>query len=232
MLKGRPSTRIWCDALLFVAFFGFLPLMTSSTNAGTSNGSRSKAATRSYHLPSQPLSEALETFAHQSNREILYEGYLTDGRRSAEVDGVYLAETALEILLAGTGLEADVKDGGFFVVRSSPASSAAAGDVDASVVKARYYGAIQNALRGAFCGRSLDQRIAARLWIARSGEVLQVKMLGLAGERRLAEQLRGARIGPPPANFAQPVTILMQSGAPGDDDACLGLRSKSIEAAR
>lgn len=157
---------------------------------------------RVFELPVQPLGTALESFARITNREILYEGRLTEHRRSAEVRGVYAADVALDILLAGTGLEADIQDRGFFILRQSegPPSD-----------PRQYYVLVQAALRQALCNASSDHRVAARLWVGRSGEVVQVRGLVDTAGLWVERALKGVRIGPPPANFAQPITVVVDA---------------------
>jgi hypothetical protein len=187
-----------------------------------------------FDLPSQPLGTALEAFARVSNREVLYDGALAVGRRSSLVDGTYTPEVALQILLAGTGLRADFKDADFFVVGLAPAERAARGH--RSAVQARYYGRLQASLKTAFCGNSVlpdGNRIAARLWVGQWGQVLQVKALGPTGgselDARVEAVLRGLRLGgPPPADFAQPITIVIM---PGDaTEVCDSGRQPSVKA--
>lgn len=176
-----------------------------------------------FHIAAQPLADALDIFARLSGRDILYEGDLAISRRSAEVDGVYTPAIALQILLAGTGLQPDTRDDGFFIltrqgVATQDGARKAAGE-------RAYYGQIQAALRRTFCrGPDLpdDRRVAARLWIGSSGEVLQARGLAPAdgGHDRIAARLRGVRIGPPPPGFAQPITIVIQPGALDDRREC------------
>lgn len=181
-----------------------------------------------FHIPPQPLSNALECYARISNREVLYNDALAEGRQSSLVDGVYTPETALEILLSGTGLWADFKDAGFFAVRLVPTQRPDVGRAASqSAEQQRYYGVIQASLRTAFCGTdiSLDgSRIAARLWIGQSGRVLQVRTLNSTGnddlDQRVESVLRRLNLqASPPPSFAQPITIVILPDAAGAE-AC------------
>lgn len=217
---GNLGQRAGRCLFVFAALLAWSSVATSSI----ASGAGPKAGVAAYYLPSQPLWTALETFARQSNREILYDGGLADGRLSSDVDGVYATETALEILLAGSGLEADVKDNGFFVLRpvSTPPQ-----ETQRREAAQQYYAAIQRALRTAFCDEPADRRVAARLWVGRSGDVLQVRTLGSTGEPpQAAAALLGMRIGPPPANFAQPITIVIQARTFESEDHCVAARSR------
>src|ERR1700761_7953060 len=102
-----------------------------------------------FHIPSQSLAAALETYARISGREVLYDGRLAEGRRSSTVEGAYTPETALQILLAGTDVQATAEDNGFFVLSRSWARRPSDGQLNSS--ETHYYGAVQVALRSAFC---------------------------------------------------------------------------------
>ncbi len=181
-----------------------------------------------FNIPPQPLGTALETYARMSGREVLYDGALSLGRRSSLVDGVYAPEVALQILLAGTGLWADFKDPEFFILGlASPEKPDQASTGRRSTEQVRYYARLQASLKTAFCGNGVlpdGNRVAARLWIGQWGDVLQVERLGSTGRSELDQQvekaLHGLRLdGPPPAGFAQPVTIvIMPSDAALDCD--------------
>lgn len=181
-----------------------------------------------FHIPPQPLGNALERYARISNLEVLYNDALTEGRRSSLVDGVYTPETALEILLSGTGLSADFKDAGFFAVRPAPTQRPDVGRAAPQAAEQqRYYGIVQAGLKTAFCGIdvALDgNRVAARLWIGQSGRVLQVRALNSTGNDDLDRRIEGAlrrlslRASPPPS-VAQPITIVILSDAV-DAEAC------------
>ena len=176
-----------------------------------------------FDITSQPLGAALETYAQISGREVLYDGRLAAGRRSSPVQGVYTAAIALQILLAGTGLQAVAKDESFFaIVRASRNSGP-----DRSAADYRYYGALQASLRATFCGSHalLDSsRVAARLWLDQNGAVLQVKLLGSTGhdewDQRALAALSRLKAAEPPAGFVQPVTIVVSPRAADANDAC------------
>ena len=203
--------------------------MTVMTFAVAASGKQPADRGFVFNIPPQPLSTALEAYARISRREVLYDGALAVGRRSSLVDGFYAPEVALQILLAGSGLWADFKDADFFVVRltsSEKPSQAATGRQSADHM--RYYGRLQASLRTAFCGDSVlpeGNRVAARIWIGQWGQVLQVKQLGSTGRDELDQHveavLRGLKVnGPPPADFAQPITIvIMPSDAAPDCDS-------------
>ncbi|WP_407181487.1 TonB family protein [Bradyrhizobium sp. STM 3562] len=192
-----------------------------------------------FDLPSQPLGAALEGYARISGREVLYDGRLAEGRRSSPVQGAYTAETALQILLAGSGLKADAKADGFFVLSRVPARSAAERGLRLSAADTHYYGVLQAGLRAELCGsHALPEtgRIAARLWLSQTGAVLQARLLGSTGnsewDQRAIAALRRLQIAGPPPGFAQPVTIVVLPRPSDGDDGCAAQRQSPTRAGR
>jgi hypothetical protein len=191
-----------------------------------------------FDIPSQSLEAAIETYARISGREVLYYGRLAEGRRSSLVQGAYTAETALQILLAGTGLQADAKDDRFFMLSRVPARSAADRSPGSSA-DAHYYGALQAGLRAALCGSHPwleSRRIAARLWLGQTGGVLQAKLLSSTGNDEWDQQalaaLHRVRIAELPPGFAQPVTIILSPRSSDADDGCAAQRQPPTRASR
>ena len=211
------------------AVISVLASTLTATVAATGNAKQSVSGVIAFNIPSQPLGTALEIYARISRREVLYDGRLAAGRSSGLVDGLYKPEVALQILLAGTGLWADFKDADFFLVGLAPTEKTASrSDSRQSGENKRYYGRLQASLKAAFCGNSVlpdSNRVAAQLWVGQQGQVLQVKKLGSSGNGELDQQvetvLRGLRlICPPPAGFAQPITIVIMPSAPGANEDC------------
>ncbi len=81
---------------------------------------------RDYDLPSQPLGDALRQVALQSGRQVIVASELVDGLRAPALKGRYDVDTALEMLLRGTGLNA-VRVGSTLVVQRVPAGGSADG---------------------------------------------------------------------------------------------------------
>lgn len=80
-------------------------------------------ATVRFNIPPQPLSQALNQLAVQSNREILFSPALTAGRRSPPLSGAFTAEEALARLLAGSGLGVRL-EGRSFLILAQPRAPA------------------------------------------------------------------------------------------------------------
>lgn len=78
------------------------------------------APTSRFDIPAQPLGQALNTLAIQSNREILFSPSLTAGRRSPPVKGAFTPEDALARLLVGSGLTVRLEGNGFLIQQGRP----------------------------------------------------------------------------------------------------------------
>jgi len=81
------------------------------------------ARAAAYDLAPRDLAGALVWYSLQTGRPLIVDPQLTRGRRSGRVHGARTAETALEQVLAGTGLTATRSPGG--VVMIGPAAAAA-----------------------------------------------------------------------------------------------------------
>jgi len=59
---------------------------------------------RSLNIPSQPLDQALQEFARQSGMQIVFRSKVTDGWPSPPIEGNFIAEAALAVMLQSTPL--------------------------------------------------------------------------------------------------------------------------------
>ena len=168
-----------------------------------------------FNIPAQALETALEAYGGVSGRDVLYHSNLAIGRRSNGVLGRLPPDTALAILLEGTGLSARYETGGSYVLQATPSAA----DPPLPPQVGQYYARIQTALRTALCVdkqmRPCTYRVAVRLWIDSEGSVLRYERLSSAGGLGLQPRdrickLRHLRIGaPPPTGLAQPLTIVI-----------------------
>jgi iron complex outermembrane receptor protein len=76
---------------------------------------------RTYDISARSLSDALELFARQSNAQLLFSPSLVQGRRSKTLKGQYDPETALRILLDGSGLTYKRSASNVLLVTPAPA---------------------------------------------------------------------------------------------------------------
>ncbi len=60
---------------------------------------------RNFHIPSQPLANALEVYARESGIEVLYESSIVASLESESVEGTYTPEMALQMMLSKTELK-------------------------------------------------------------------------------------------------------------------------------
>lgn len=84
-------------------------------------------ATRTFDIPAQPLSSALEAFGAQSGSEILFDRQQTAGKSAPAVRGALAPSEALSRLLAGSSLSMRQINATTFVVSPSPQVQGAAG---------------------------------------------------------------------------------------------------------
>ncbi len=182
-----------------------------------------------FDIPSQSLAEALETYGDITGWEVLYNSNLAVGRRSGAVRGRFTLPGALQVLLAGTGLMARYTDANSFVLVLAARSAVSSRRATSSPARWNYYGRIQDSLRTALCQNDAAQpghyRIAAQFWIGPTGDIARYQRLGSTGEpetdSRIDRTLGNLRIGaPPPAGFAEPVTILVVPQAPNVSLSC------------
>lgn len=177
-----------------------------------------------FEISEQPLETALDAFVSISRLQVLYETWMTDGLRSAEVKGLFTREAALRQLLSGTGLDfIYTEQQAFTLVFARQTTTRPISDFDTflGLVQARVVAALCRYLEtrpGAF-------RLALQLRIRPDGRVLRPVLLGSTGEDR-----RDAAIGRvltnlivdmgPPPNMPQPITLVLLPGAPNGTDAC------------
>lgn len=75
-------------------------------------------------LPAAPLGEAINALAQQSSVQILFASDLGAGRQTPALKGRFTAEEALQVLLEGSGLQAQARDERTFVVVAQGAPAA------------------------------------------------------------------------------------------------------------
>lgn len=83
-------------------------------------------AVMTYAIPTGPLDQALNLYAARSRSLLVVDPELTRGKRSAGLNGSYSGERALELLLSGSGLEAERRADGGIVIRQRADSGDAA----------------------------------------------------------------------------------------------------------
>jgi iron complex outermembrane receptor protein len=95
-MRSKPACRY---ATCFMSlWFVFAALLTAAPANAVDNNKIQ------FHIPSQSLQSALNTFALQAKKDVLFSPEIAAAKRSAALDGEYDTRTALQLLLAGTGL--------------------------------------------------------------------------------------------------------------------------------
>ncbi len=192
----------------------------------------------SFHIPAQPLANALQTFGEKTGVQVLYESDSAAGRISVPVDGEFTPYAALERLLTGSGLR--IRYSGPEAV--TLALPAAAGDqppshplagVDLSLGTLRVRGSaeetdvarlhdfsasvqsdVQGALRRNARTRSGSYRLTLDLWLDPSRAVQRTELLQSTGDRDRDAAVRATLQGlvisrSPPPNTPQPVRVVI-----------------------
>ncbi|WP_296232963.1 TonB-dependent siderophore receptor [Pseudomonas sp. UBA4617] len=98
-----------------------LSLLASSLLVAMSAEGRDKVTV---DLPAAPLGEAINALAQQSSVQILFASDLGAGRQTPALKGRFTAEEALQVLLEGSGLQAQARDERTFVVVAQGAPAA------------------------------------------------------------------------------------------------------------
>lgn len=177
-----------------------------------------------FDLPAQPLANALIAYGKATGLSILVIARLTADRQSAAVKGLYTPEQALRLLLAGSGLTTRYTSRTAFTLVPVPthnsiaAPAPAVGAVVAAQLNSRYAARVQRVIGRLLCLLQPDKlghyRVGLQLWIDTSGQIYRVHLLnspGLAAWGGTVQAvLERQVVGPPPAGFQQPITLLLR----------------------
>ncbi|MBP0597152.1 TonB-dependent receptor [Herbaspirillum sp. LeCh32-8] len=131
--------------------------MASHTHAAESAANPAAAAqVTSFSIPSGPLDQALNLYAARARVLLVVDPELTRGKQSAGLSGSYNHERALELLLSGSGLEAERRaDGGVVIRQRSAADGAALPAVTVVAASEKDSGLKRAATSGALGARSV-----------------------------------------------------------------------------
>jgi hypothetical protein len=197
---------LWLRCML-AACFG----LACAVNAAVAQGRNTV-----FNIPGEPLADALYAYSSMTGIEILVPEDTIARRRSAAIVGTFSPEEALRALLAGAGLAP--RSTGINAFTLVPMTSVAASSPFVMPKYPDYSAALQAAVLGALCSfretRPGDYRLAARLWVAPTGSVKRVAVLGTTGntdrDATLSTLLEHVVVGQaPPADLTQPTTVVI-----------------------
>jgi iron complex outermembrane receptor protein len=116
-LEGISMTRKAIRWTTSVSFYLVLLVLAGVQSA--------QAQTKEFNVPAQSATTGIPEFARQAGIQILVSETLVRGKRTAAVTGPLSVEKALTILLQGTGLTANSKDGTTYTLsqKSAPATT-------------------------------------------------------------------------------------------------------------
>jgi hypothetical protein len=172
-------------------------------------------APMTFHIASQPLSDALYAYSSATGIEVLIPGDVIAHRQSPSVVGTLTPEAALRALLAGSGLVPHAAGNNAITLRPGVPDPSVSGRIPRFP---HYSAALQTAVTDVLCElrttRPGGYRVAVRLWVNPSGEVTEVGVLGTTGDvnrdETLSTLLKRVAIGmPPPAGLLQPTTLVV-----------------------
>lgn len=202
---------------------------------------RSSARRYAFAIPRMPLRAALEHYHAVTGLSLLYDDAIAQGRTAGPLHGDYTAEAALHGLLAGTGVTARYTSASAFMLvgeqgpaeqEAGPARGSTSGPLAAARRQA-YYGRVQAQVVAALCGDAATipggYRLAANVWI-KQGAIADL-VLHPTGDPARDERIRRRLLGLalpalPPADVAQPVTLLVLPREPAQTGDCAARREE------
>ncbi len=194
-----------------------------------------------FDLRRQPLQAALEQFHKLTGQSLLYDSAIVKGRMSSPVRDLCTPEAALHRLLEGTGLIARYTSETAFVLVLQPRAASqpkAHSRMPPAAMSARrrvYFSQVQAQVEAALCGNAATipgtYRLALSIWIGADSLIGRVA-LNPTGSRRRDDLIRAALTGLPlaglpPAEVAQPITLLVLPRPPAQTGDCTGAGSMS-----
>jgi hypothetical protein len=192
-----------------------------------------------FDIPSQPLTDALQTFGDITGLAVLIDSRLLAGLESSAVSGRYRQGEALQLMLVGTGLAPRyVEDGAFTLVATGPLSAVAEppppvpATAASAAARARSARIIQRSLEQALCASALARpgryRAGVRFWLDERGHILRPELSEPTGnDERDAEILRrlaGLPLHGLPRETPQPVMLLLLPESDTSTPPCLETR--------
>lgn len=212
LVVGVSILLVVCRACILAIALIASPLLA---NAEQLVGGDRAAAALDFHIASQPLSDALYAYSAVTGVEVLIPGDVLANRRSPSVSGLLTPDTALNALLAGSGLVPRAAGPNAITLVPGVSNRSTTGRVPRFP---QYSAELQAAVTKVLCQLHETQpggyRVAVRLWVNPAGEVTQVGVLGTTGDvnrdKTLSTLLKHVAIGvAPPSGLVQPTTLVV-----------------------
>ena len=228
---GERRTRL---AVYALALIGAV-CAAQAQQGGIDNTTR----TLTFHIPAQPLANALQAYGERAGVQVLYESNSAGDRISSSVDGDFTRSAALEILLNGSGLKVSYS-GPEAITLTHPSAAAdgppshpLAGSADLSLGTLRVRGAaedadeaglrdfsatvqsdIQSALQRNARTRAGNYRLVLDLWVDPSRTIQRTELARSTGDRERDATVQAALQGlvisrPAPPKTPQPVRVVI-----------------------
>ncbi len=221
VMAGLHRHAVWWGGIVLL-----IPVLAAAQTAGSvlAKGNAppvfaSSSQTFDFNIPALPLVDALDQYAAISHRPAIFRSTLVAGRVSSPVHGRYLPQTALGILLSGSGLgaediDAEHNDTFFLKPLGSPGQFSSAG---AGIPAPQYEGQVQARIWAALCHNPQTKpgsyRSLISFYIDPAGRISQASLITTSGNKlrdaTLLATLQTVRVGRPLPQMAQPVTLLI-----------------------
>lgn len=126
-MRNRGRVALVASALMMTT--ALVPVLLATPVMAQQAGQNSLENQHDFDIPAQSLTRALAQFGVQSGLQVTVDGALVRGLEGRAITGTMRADTALEVLLGGTGLNYDVTGDGTVVIEALQTGAAADGEV-------------------------------------------------------------------------------------------------------
>ncbi|WP_326489756.1 secretin and TonB N-terminal domain-containing protein [Paraburkholderia sp. ZP32-5] len=208
----------------------------------TDDGALQQELRLHFDLPAESLELALQAFGRISELAVVAPAPLLAGRTSSAVSGDYSPREALDLVMEGTGLQAEFMGTDEAIIVARPEAVAPAPPAAASAAQAAwpidgigddagslaYAGMLQARLTQSLCEQPLTvpggYRLAAQIRIDDKGTVVAASMVASSGmasrDAMIMRALRSLKLDAPPGDLPEPVTILLRPTGNGVHIQC------------
>ena len=236
VVAGRISAAgvLWCVVLLTLAT-AMANVQAAPRRAGLDDPIK-------FDVPAQALATALDAYGLRTGLGVLIDAG-NKQRISSAIHGRYTPQEAIDLMLAGTGLQARIQGNEAVIITpavqaspgmpETPDSASTPANLAVMVGHAdyrSYVGRVQARVVDVLCGSDITRpgtyRLAIELWLGRNaGEVLRIRLLGTTGESVRDDAIvrslgRTTMAESPPSALPQPFTLLLLPDGDGLATRC------------